>query len=192
MRLGYKCEAGAGRMRICAPQGIQAPETGMGLPFLTPISLQDMISGIKYPFPYAYHENCNKNSHYGCILGDNLMDNNDIEYFRKLLNGMLEDAQQNGDSTIEELTGNNEVFADPADRATAESDRAFTLRLRDRERRLIGKIQRALQRIEDGTYGICEECGEDISLARLKARPVTRLCINCKARQEEDEQLRGD
>lgn len=120
------------------------------------------------------------------------MDHNDIEYFRKLLTGMLEEAQQNGDSTIEELTGNNEVFADPADRATAESDRAFTLRLRDRERRLIRKIQAALQRIDDGTYGICEECGEDISLARLKARPVTRLCINCKARQEEDEQLRGD
>lgn len=116
----------------------------------------------------------------------------DIEYFRKLLTQMLEDAQQNGDNTIEELTGNNEVFADPADRATAESDRAFTLRLRDRERRLIGKIQGALQRIEDGTYGVCDECGEDISLERLKARPVTRLCINCKARQEADEHQRGD
>lgn len=120
------------------------------------------------------------------------MDHNDIEYFRKLLTGRLEEAQQNGDLTIEELTGSNEVFADPADRATAESDRAFTLRLRDRERRLIRKIQGALKRIEDGTYGVCEECGEDISLARLKARPVTRLCINCKARQEEDEHLRGD
>lgn len=120
------------------------------------------------------------------------MEHNDIEYFRKMLSTMLEDARQNGDSTIEELTGGNEVFADPADRATAESDRAFTLRLRDRERRLIHKIQAALKRIEDGTYGICEECGEDISLPRLRARPVTRLCINCKARQEEDEHLRGD
>ena len=120
------------------------------------------------------------------------MDHNDIEYFRKLLSGMLEEAQQNGDSTIEELTDSKEFFADPADRAPAESDRAFTLRLRDRERRLIRKIQAALQRIEDGTYGICEECGEEISIPRLKARPVTRLCINCKARQEEDEHLRGD
>lgn len=120
------------------------------------------------------------------------MDQKDIEYFRKLLTTMLEEAQQNGDTTIEELTGNNEVFADPADRATAESDRAFTLRLRDRERRLIRKIQAALQRIEDGTYGVCEECGEEISLARLKARPVTRLCIQCKARQEADEHLRTD
>lgn len=120
------------------------------------------------------------------------MEHNDLEYFRKLLTAMLEEAQQNGDITIEELTGNNEVFADPADRATAESDRSFTLRLRDRERRLISKIQAALKRIEDGVYGVCEECGEDISIARLKARPVTRLCINCKARQEEDERLRHD
>ena len=103
-----------------------------------------------------------------------------------------EEAKQKGDSTIEELTDSNEVFADPADRATAESDRAFTLRIRDRERRLIRKIQSALQRIDDGTYGICDECGEEITIPRLKARPVTRLCINCKAKQEEDEHLRGD
>ena len=73
------------------------------------------------------------------------MDQKDIEYFRKLLTSMLEEAKQKGDSTIEELTDSNEVFADPADRATAESDRAFTLRIRDRERRLIRKIQSALQ-----------------------------------------------
>jgi DnaK suppressor protein len=120
------------------------------------------------------------------------MDNNELEAFRKLLSAMLEAAQQKGDSTLEELTDSNEVFADPADRATAESDRAFMLRIRDRERRLIRKIQAAVQRIEDGTYGICEECGDEISIARLKARPVTRLCINCKARQEADEHLRGD
>ncbi len=120
------------------------------------------------------------------------MDSKDMEYFRKLLSGMLEEAQQNGNLTIEELTDSNEVFADPADRATAESDRAFTLRLRDRELRLIRKIQAALKRMDDGVYGICEECGEDISIPRLKARPVTRLCINCKARQEKDEHLRGD
>lgn len=120
------------------------------------------------------------------------MDHNDLEYFRTLLTGMLEEAQRKGDTTLEEMTVTNEIFADPADRATAESDRAFTLRIRDRERRLIRKIQAALTRIDDGTYGICEECGEDISVPRLKARPVTRLCINCKAKQEQDEFLRGD
>jgi DnaK suppressor protein len=120
------------------------------------------------------------------------MNHNDLEFFRSLLTKMLEEAQQKGDSTLEDMTDSNEVFADPADRATAESDRAFTLRIRDRERRLIRKIQAALQRIDDGTYGVCEDCGEDISVQRLKARPVTRLCINCKARQEEDEHLRGE
>jgi DnaK suppressor protein len=120
------------------------------------------------------------------------MNHNDLEFFRSLLTKMLEEAQQKGDSTLEDMTDSNEVFADPADRATAESDRAFTLRIRDRERRLIRKIQAALQRIDDGTYGVCEDCGEDISIQRLKARPVTRLCINCKARQEEDEHLRGE
>lgn len=116
----------------------------------------------------------------------------DIEFFRKLLNEMLQEALDKGNSTIENMNESNEYFADPADRATAESDRAFTLRIRDRERRLISKIRSALQRIEEGSYGICEECGEDISVARLKARPVTRLCINCKAKQEADEHLRGD
>ena len=116
----------------------------------------------------------------------------DLEYFRNLLNQMLVEAQRNGDSTLEEMTDNHSSYADPSDRATAESDRSFTLRIRDRERRLIRKIQSALQRIEDGSYGICEECGEDIGVPRLKARPVTRLCINCKAKQEEDETLRGD
>ena len=125
-------------------------------------------------------------------LPGGFMDQKDLEFFRKLLNQMLEEAQQKGDVTLEEMTDSNEVFADPADRATAESDRAFTLRIRDRERRLIRKIQSALQRIDDGSYGICDECGEDIGVARLKARPVTRLCINCKAKQEEDETLRGD
>ena len=69
------------------------------------------------------------------------MEQKDIEYFRTLLNNMLEEAQHKGDSTLEDLTDSNELFADPADRASAESDRAFTLRIRDRERCLIRKIQ---------------------------------------------------
>ncbi|MBQ7456898.1 MAG: RNA polymerase-binding protein DksA [Desulfovibrio sp.] len=115
------------------------------------------------------------------------MEQKDLEYFRKTLNDMLADATKKGDSTIEDMNGSNELFADPADRATAESDRSFTLRIRDRELHLIKKIQAALQRIEDGSYGICEECGEEISISRLKARPVTRLCIRCKENQEMDE-----
>lgn len=118
------------------------------------------------------------------------MEQKDLEYFKELLNNMLEEAQQKGNSTIQELEAGTESFADPADRATAESDRSFTLRIRDRERKLIKKVQEALQRIKDGEYGICDECGEEISISRLKARPVTRLCINCKAKQEEIERQR--
>jgi DnaK suppressor protein len=72
-----------------------------------------------------------------------------------------------------------------------ESDRNFELRIRDRERKLIGKIKDALERIEDGSFGICEECGEDISEQRLKARPVTTHCIDCKTNQEKDERVKG-
>jgi DnaK suppressor protein len=120
------------------------------------------------------------------------MEQKDIDAFRVLLTSMLEEVLQKSDATIEDMTDTMEVFADPADRATMESDRAFVLRLRDRERKLIKKIQNALQRLEDGTYGICDECGENISVPRLKARPVTKLCIHCKSKQEEEETLRGD
>ncbi|MDR1684943.1 MAG: RNA polymerase-binding protein DksA [Desulfovibrio sp.] len=120
------------------------------------------------------------------------MEQRDLEDFRVLLNTMLDEALKHGEMTLEDMTDNNEIFADPADRATMEADRTFTLRIRDRERRLIKKIKAALQRLDDGVYGICESCGDDIGVPRLKARPVTKLCINCKSRQEEDEHLRGE
>jgi DnaK suppressor protein len=120
------------------------------------------------------------------------MDQKQLEEFRVQLNQMLDDILKKGEETIEDMTDTREVYADPADRATAESDRSFTLRLRDRERKLIKKIQEALHRIDEGSFGECEECGEDISVARLKARPVTTLCIKCKSKQEEEEHLRGE
>lgn len=120
------------------------------------------------------------------------MEAKDLQFFRDLLQGMLDDTMVKSQETIEDMTESGEVYADPADRATAESDRAFTLRLRDRERKLVQKIQKAVKRINDGEFGICSDCGDDISLARLKARPMTTLCIACKSKQEEDEQVRGD
>ena len=120
------------------------------------------------------------------------MDQKDLDFFREHLTQMLAEVLEKSDATIEDMTDTMEVFADPADRATMESDRAFVLRLRDRERRLIKKIQSAMKRLEDGSYGICDECGEDISIPRLKARPVTKLCIKCKSKQEEEETLRGE
>ncbi len=120
------------------------------------------------------------------------MNNSDIDYFRTLLKQMREDIQQKGETTIEDMTEDREMYADPADRASAESDRAFILRLRDRDRKLIQKIDQALERIEDGGFGVCDDCGEDISIARLKARPVTTLCIKCKSKQEQAEAMQGD
>ena len=120
------------------------------------------------------------------------MEAKDIQFFRDMLNFMLEEILQKGQATIDDMTETVEVYADPADRATAESDMAFTLRLRDRERKLIKKIQQVLTRIEEGEFGVCVECCDDIGVARLKARPMTTLCINCKSKQEEDEMVRGD
>ncbi|MFO7727023.1 MAG: RNA polymerase-binding protein DksA [Desulfonatronovibrio sp.] len=120
------------------------------------------------------------------------MNNQDIEYFKAMLKTMREDIQQEGENTIENMTEDREMHADPADRASAESERAFILRLRDRDRKLIQKIDQALQRIEEGSFGVCDECGDDIAIPRLKARPVTTLCIKCKSRQEQAESLHGD
>ena len=85
--------------------------------------------------------------------------------------------------TVENMD-EDENFPDPTDRASMESNRNSMLRMRDRDRKLIFKIQEALQRLNDGEYGICEECGEEIGIERLKARPVTTLCIACKSSQE--------
>jgi len=112
-------------------------------------------------------------------------------FFKKLLNERLDELLNEANKTVSGMTAHKENLPDPSDRATLESDRNFTLRIRDRERKLIGKINEALERIDTGTYGICEECGEDISEARLKARPVTTLCIDCKKKQEMDEKARG-
>ena len=118
------------------------------------------------------------------------MEQEDLQYFRNLLENMLNEIQEKGQNTIEDLSGSNQAYADPADRASQESEQFFTLRLRDRDRKLITKIKEAQERIEDGTYGVCESCGEEISIPRLKARPVTTLCIQCKSKQEEEEKLR--
>ncbi|MDD5205651.1 MAG: RNA polymerase-binding protein DksA [Deltaproteobacteria bacterium HGW-Deltaproteobacteria-21] len=114
-----------------------------------------------------------------------------IQYFRGLLHEKLDELLHEANKTVSGMTSREENMPDPSDRATLESDRNFTLRIRDRERKLIGKIKEALERIETGTYGICEVCGEEISEARLIARPVTTFCIDCKKRQEMEEKVKG-
>ena len=112
-------------------------------------------------------------------------------YFQNLLSNRLDDLLGEFNKTVNGMTDFSERFPDPSDRATVESERNFTLRIRDRERMLIGKIKEALDRIENGDYGVCEDCEEDIAEKRLKARPVTTLCIECKTRQETEERVRG-
>lgn len=85
------------------------------------------------------------------------------------------------------MTDGGGNFPDPTDRASAESDRNFELRIRDRERKLLSKITQAVERLDDESYGICDACGEDIGEARLEARPVTTMCIECKTKQEDFE-----
>ena len=88
------------------------------------------------------------------------------------------------------LSPDTESFPDMTDQASAETDQNFTLRLREREQKLLKKIDEALERILLGGFGVCEGCGEDISLKRLEARPVTTFCIECKTQQEEEEKVR--
>ena len=119
------------------------------------------------------------------------MKKKDLEYFRQLLTKRLEDLLSQADNTVSGMIAPKENFPDPTDRATLESDRNFMLRIRDRENKLIKKIKKALDRIETGTFGICESCGDDISLERLKARPVTTQCIDCKTKEEAEEKALG-
>ncbi|MFO7736845.1 MAG: RNA polymerase-binding protein DksA [Desulfatiglandaceae bacterium] len=113
------------------------------------------------------------------------------DFFRDLLNQRLNELLEDANKTLSGMSDQTENFPDPTDRASMESDRNFELRIRDRERKLISKIKDALERLEVGTYGICEQCGEDITEERLKARPVTTLCIECKKMQETQEKVKG-
>ena len=114
------------------------------------------------------------------------MEKKDIEFFRNLLNQRVKELRSEAGKTVENMD-EDENFPDPSDRATMESNRNSVLRIRDRERKLIFKIQEALQRLDDGEFGICEECGAAIGIERLKARPVTTFCIECKSSQEVQE-----
>ena len=100
---------------------------------------------------------------------------------------LLEEA---GELIAEGLNPTSENIPDMSDQASAEADQYFLMRLREREQKLLKKIDEALERITRGTFGICERCGEEIGLKRLEARPVTTLCIDCKTKQEEEEKIR--
>ena len=115
-----------------------------------------------------------------------------METYRVLLTQKINELLSEAGKTVSEMTNGKENYPDPNDRASLESDRNFELRIRDRERKLIMKMQEAIKRIDDGIFGVCEVCSGPISDKRLMARPVTTLCIDCKTKQEKLEKLKGE
>lgn len=114
------------------------------------------------------------------------------EYFRRKLIRWKGDILREAQETLATLQSENENHPDLADRASSETDRAIELRARDRQRKLIAKIDAALARIDDGTYGYCEETGDPISLKRLEARPIATLSLEAQERHERNERVYRD
>ena len=114
------------------------------------------------------------------------------DYFRRKLETWREDILRESRETLENLQEESQNHPDMADRASSESDRALELRTRDRQRKLIAKIDAALKRIEDGTYGFCEETGDPITIARLDARPIATLSLEAQEMHERREKVYRD
>lgn len=115
------------------------------------------------------------------------MEPEDLEYFQKILLEMQASLMAESSTTVQEMKTESTLFPDPNDRASLETDRNTTLRIRDRERKLLSKVQEALERIENNTFGLCESCEQLIGRPRLEIRPVTTFCINCKEEMEATE-----
>jgi len=114
-----------------------------------------------------------------------------LAHFRSILEAIKDELREDIERTVHTLQDEATVFADPNDRASQESDIALELRNRDRERKLIKKIDESLTKIESGEYGYCDSCGIEIGLKRLEARPTASLCIDCKTLEEHREKQIG-
>jgi DnaK suppressor protein len=130
--------------------------------------------------------------HYSPRDDEPFMNDMQREYFRRKLVGWKQDILREAHETLITLQSENENLPDIADRASSETDKAIELRARDRQRKLIAKIDDALSRIDDGTYGYCEETGEPISLKRLEARPIATLSLEAQERHERNEKVYRD
>jgi DnaK suppressor protein len=120
------------------------------------------------------------------------MNDRQLEYFKLKLQKWKEDILRESRETVTHLQSETENHPDLADRASSETDRALELRTRDRQRKLISKIDEALRRIDEGAYGYCEETGEPIGLARLEARPIATLSLEAQERHERRERVHRD
>lgn len=116
--------------------------------------------------------------------GESYMSPKQLLHFRKILEGMKIELGQDIDRTVHTMQDEATIFADPNDRASQESDMALELRNRDRERKLIKKIEETIAKIDSGDYGYCDSCGIEIGMKRLEARPTAILCIDCKTLDE--------
>ena len=121
---------------------------------------------------------------YKLAKGEEYMNDAQLEHFRNILSAWKDDLMQEVDRTVHHMQDEASNFPDPNDRATQESEFGLELRTRDRERKLLKKISQAITRTEDGSYGYCEETGEEIGLKRLEARPVATLCVEAQERRE--------
>lgn len=115
------------------------------------------------------------------------MQEKDLISFRQRLEKMRAELLDESDETVQGMREESTLYPDPSDRASMESEHINLLRIRDRERKLLGKIDEALERVKDDTFGLCEECGEEIGVERLHIRPVTTFCIRCKETLEAQE-----
>ncbi|RPJ81713.1 MAG: RNA polymerase-binding protein DksA [Deltaproteobacteria bacterium] len=119
------------------------------------------------------------------------MEEGKIRMFKKMLEDQLNELAQSGEMTLNGLKNEEHNYADPLDRASVNENQGFMLHIKNRESRLINKIRNALERIEEGDFGLCEVCGEEISYKRLLARPVATQCITCKTKLEKRERIFG-
>jgi DnaK suppressor protein len=158
-----------------APTGRAAPEDGDDA-----IEAGSLLAGPRNVTPYITKR------------GEAYMNKEQLQHFREILNGWKRDLMEEVDRTVSHMKDEAANFPDPNDRATQEEEFSLELRTRDRERKLIRKIDEALKRVEDGSYGYCLETGEEIGVKRLEARPVATLTIEAQERRERRERQYGD
>ena len=127
---------------------------------------------------------------YKATKGEEYMSKKQIIHFKDILQNWKKLLMQEADKTLDHMKQDSSKLSDPNDAATQEEEFRLELRTRDRERKLITKIDQALQRVEDGMYGFCEDTGEPIGIKRLEARPIATLCIEAQERHERLEKIR--
>ncbi|WP_405341091.1 RNA polymerase-binding protein DksA [Marinospirillum alkalitolerans] len=128
---------------------------------------------------------------YRLVEGEEYMNDKQLAHFRQILLNWKQELMEEADRTVQHLQEEATNFADPADRATQEEEFSLELRTRDRERKLIKKINETLDKIEEDDYGYCEACGIEIGVRRLEARPTATLCVDCKSLAEIKEKQIG-